>query len=447
METPKNFLSRYNSLFKAAFVFFLALLLMIPNSMIRDIIREREWKQEEALQDISNSWGREQTLSGPVLSIPYYEKVKTKDALDNIRIKKVKKHLQILPDKLLIDGEVITHKRYRGIYEIVVYNSVLNFKGGFQDLDLPIADVPFEQFQFEDAFLTIGINDTRGLQEQIEIDWNGKEQMFNPGTEPVSGIAHGLHVPVNIAVDTANKSVKSQAFSFNVKIKGSKNLNFIPTGKETKVSLNSPWATPSFNGNFLPDRRVITENGFEASWNVLHLNRHYPQAWIGKAHKIEHNAFGVGLLLPVDNYQKSTRAIKYAFLFICLTFLAFFFIEIMKKVNIHPIQYILVGLALCIFYTLLVSISEQLSFNYAYLIASTMTILLIFTYAKAILKKSSFALVIGGILSLLYGFIFTIIQLEDLSLLVGSVGLFFVLAFIMYFSRHIDWYSMKRNKT
>jgi inner membrane protein len=213
-------------------------------------------------------------------------------------------------------------------------------------------------------------------------------------------------------------------------------------GKVTDINMNSNWSNPSFNGAFLPDTHKVDHNGFVANWNVLHLNRNFPQIWTSSHQTIEGSAFGVDLLLPVDNYQKSYRAIRYAILFIGFTFLVFFFIEVLNKIFIHPVQYILVGIALIVFYTLLLAISEHIRFNYAFVLSAVATLLLIGGYIRAILKSWKLTGLITGILSVLYSFIFVIIQLQDYALLIGSIGVFIILALTMYFSRKIDWYNL-----
>lgn len=197
---------------------------------------------------------------------------------------------------------------------------------------------------------------------------------------------------------------------------------------------------------FLPDSRNVTDKGFTANWNVLHLNRNYPQVWKSNMYSIRDSEFGIVLLLPVDNYQKSYRSIRYAILFICFTFLVFFFIEVLNKIFIHPIQYILVGIALIVFYTLLLSLSEHVKYNFAFIISAVSTILLIAGYVKAILKSGKLTLLTSGILTILYTFIFVIIQLQDFALLIGSIGIFIILGLTMFFSRKIDWYDLNLNE-
>ncbi|WP_339608082.1 cell envelope integrity protein CreD, partial [uncultured Roseivirga sp.] len=243
-----------------------------------------------------------------------------------------------------------------------------------------------------------------------------------------------------VAIDSESKSIP---FSFDLNINGTESLSFNPIGKTTNISLASTWPHPSFGGQFLPDSYNITDNGFTAEWSVFDLNRNYPQQWEGRAHQISNSSFGVDLYQPVDNYQRNTRSAKYAILILFLTFITFFFVEILNKKRIHPIQYILVGLALTVFYTLLLSLSEQVGFNNAYLIASAIIVGMVSLYAKSILQSSKLAMVMFGFFTLIYSFIFVILQLEDFALLVGSFGLVLVLGFCMYLSRKVDWYNIK----
>jgi inner membrane protein len=217
-------------------------------------------------------------------------------------------------------------------------------------------------------------------------------------------------------------------------------------GKETVLKLQSPWTSPSFDGSFLPDSSKVSEQGFEAYWKILHLNRNYPQSWLNNKHQFTDSAFGLNLLLPVDNYTQTDRSIKYALLFIVLTFLIFFFLELVNKVSVHPLQYILVGFALALFYILLLSISEHLHFQLAYLIASLMTLGLIAWYSYSILKQTKLAALVVANLVILYAFIYTIIQMESYALMMGSIGLFIILAIIMYFSRKVDWKSLNMSE-
>lgn len=434
MKNLKN-----NIYFKIFAIFFVMLLLLIPTSMIESLIGERENTQTEAIKEVSSKWAEAQTISGPFISIPYYKYIKeeaTKDKAE--KIIQVKEYLHILPTQLKINGNINPEKRDRSIYEIVVYNSKLTLNGSFDGIDLTTFDIPQKDILFDKAELVIGITDLRGIEKQVALKWNSSDYFFNSGVTSNDLVSSGINALININAD--NKTVYN--FSVDLDLKGSQFLYFTPIGKITDVTINSTWANPSFNGAFLPDSRTISSKGFKANWNVLHLNRNYPQMWTNDQYKIEDSSFGIDLLLPVDNYQKSYRSIKYAILFIGFTFLTFFFIEVLNKKFIHPIQYLLVGFSLIIFYTLLLSISEHLAFNTAFFIAAIATLTLISFYVHAILKNKNLTLLITGILLILYSFIFIIIQLQDYALLIGSIGIFIILALVMYFSRKIDWYNL-----
>ncbi len=434
MKSLKN-----NLYFKIVTIFIIALLLLIPTSMIESLIFERENTQKEAISEVSSKWGEEQTISGPFISIPYTKFVKEFSKKDSAeKLVPVKDFIHVLPNVLNINGNINPEERNRGIYEIVVYNSKVNISGKFSSINLSEFDIPKENIQFDKAYLTVGINDLRGIEEQINLKWNTKTVSFNPGVTNNDIVKSGINAPVTVS---SNDSLE-YGFSFDINLKGSQLLYFTPVGKVTDINMSSSWKNPSFNGAFLPDTRTVSDSGFKANWNVLHLNRNYPQAWIGSKFNIDNSAFGINLLLPVDNYQKSYRSIRYAILFIAFTFMVFFFIEILNKVFIHPIQYILVGIALIVFYSLLLSISEHLKFNLAFIISAIATLLLIAGYVKAILKSNQLTYLISSILLILYSFIFIIIQLQDFALLIGSIGIFIILGLVMYFSRKIDWYSL-----
>jgi len=432
-----------NLYFKIGGITLIALLLLIPTGMIKSIIYEREQTQREAIDEVSEKWGGAQTLQGPVLTIPYTRNVKEIDkATGKETLVQITERLHVLPSKLDIQASVKPDRRHRGVYEIVVYNSALHVSGAFTKLDFKDLEAKGHSFKFNEATLNAGIDDLRGIEKQIELNWEGKKLPFNPGVSNQDIFYSGINAKVSISPTDDHL----YRFSFDIELKGSQQLYFTPVGKETDVVLNSDWQTPKFDGAFLPDQHKTDKAGFKAHWNVLNLNRNYPQSWTGSSYKLRDSSFGVDLKLPVDNYQKSHRSIHYAILFIGLTFLVFFFIEIFQASGIHPIQYILVGIALVVFYTLLLSISEHIRFNYAFILSALATVALISLYVRAILRSLKMSLFIAGLLSMLYIFIFVIIQLEDLALLIGSIGVFIILGLVMYFSRKIDWYNIGQDK-
>lgn len=443
MQKQNKMNLKNNIYFKLGTIIIIILLLLIPTSMIEGLIYERESTQSRAINEVSSKWAEEQTISGPYISIPFYKYVKEMSSKDSIeKIVRIKDFIHILPSQLKVDGKINPEKRHRGIYEIIVYNSKLNIAGTFNKIDFSALDIQPENILFDQAEFVVGINDLRGIEEQLELSWNNDKISFNPGVPSSDVVRSGVNAKINILPnDSSNYN-----FNLSLTLKGSQLLYFTPVGKVTDVSMNSEWSNPSFNGAFLPDKRNVTEKGFTAHWNILHLNRNYPQIWTSSRYSIQHSSFGIDLILPVDNYQKSYRSIRYAILFIVLTFIVFFFIEVLNKIFIHPIQYILVGVALIVFYTLLLSISEHLKFNFAFIISAIATLLLIAGYVRAILKSVQLALLVSGILAVLYTFIFVIIQLQDYALLIGSIGLFVILALVMYFSRKIDWYNLNLNE-
>ena len=297
-------------------------------------------------------------------------------------------------------------------------------------------------FFFDKATINIGVNDLKGIEKQVTINWNNEDISFNSGTSTKHIISRGINAVVPVKKD----SIINYIFTTEIDLKGSQYLYFTPVGKTTNIDINSNWNTPSFTGMYLPDERSVSNTGFNSKWNILHLNRNYPQEWVGNEYNINSSSFGTDLLLPVDNYKKSYRVARYAILFLVLTFVTFFFVEIMRKVFIHPIQYLLVGIAIIVFYILLLSISEHVKFNLAYIIASFLTISLVSLYIISILKSKKIELLIFGILLIMYSFIFTIIQLEDYALLIGSLGMFTIIGIVMYYSRKIDWYHIKLGK-
>lgn len=444
-----TFIERNAALIKGFFIGFLVLLLLIPTLMIDSLIGEREVRKGEAVREVSSKWANSQKLIGPILRIPYFEISKvekvTTSGKKEIEQTKNLEYAYFLPNQLTINGEISPEKRSRGIYDVIVYGSKTTFNGNFSGISLEQFKTLPENILWKDASILFTLSDFRGIEEEVELTWNGKKSFFTSGaTLPFNSgetafISSGISAPIEII----DEGKGMYSFSFVANLKGSESLNFVPIGKTTQVNLKSKWQSPSFIGTFLPDKRTITANGFSATWKVLHLNRDFPQQWTGVASNSMNDAsFGVNLITPNDSYQQSSRSIKYAILIIALTFMAFFFLEILNNKRVHPFNYILIGLALCIFYTLLISISEFLSFNLSYFLATIMTIGLVFLYSKSIFDNVRLAGLVSLVMLILYGFIFVIIQLEDTALLIGSIGLFLILAVTMYISRKINWQNV-----
>ncbi len=433
----KSFFERHNTTMKSLVVAFLLMFMLIPRQKIVDLIYEREYFRNQAIDEVSNKWSYEQNVMGPVVSVPYIEFYREDN---NKPLQKVYKFAHFLPEDLKIKAEMIPTSRYRGIYEVVVYVAKVHFEGYFNPFDVPSLGIPKENILWEYASVAIGMNDLRGIEEQIAIQWNDSKITFNPGMETNDVLPNGVSTKVPVR-PFSDKTVSRYSFNFNVVLRGTGSLNFIPVGHEMNLHVHSPWTSPKFDGAFLPEKYEITPNGFTADWKVLHLNRPFPQYWLGNM-QTESSAFGVNLLIALDDYKQSNRAVKYAFILITLTFALYFFIEMLNKRRIHPFHYILVGLAICLFFTLLISMTEHIRFSLAYLISTIMTVGLVVWYSNSILKDTRLAQLVGGILSLLYGFVFVIVRLEDYALLMGSLGLFVALTIVMYYARKVDWYDL-----
>ncbi len=419
--------------FKACTIGVLMRLMLIPVSMIRDLIWERDMTGRSVTEEISSKWGNRQTLTGPVITVPYqYNTVQ-----DN-RVIKARGYARFLPEELNVEAQVTPEIRYRGIYKVVVYQSEIKAAGTFNFPDFEKLNVKDALIEWENTFITIGISDLRGIRSDLVFRRDGESKEVISGAEGSDIISSGVTVKLPLSPDGSKG--KGFNFDFELKLNGSHGLFFLPTGKNTHVTMASDWGTPSFDGDFLPAERDITPDRFSARWDVFSYNRNFPQMWTGKIASVDDFEFGVQLLLPVDQYQKTMRSVKYAVMFIALTFLAFFLTELISRRRIHPMQYLLVSIGLVLFYTLLLAISEQIGFDWAYLISASAIVVLITAYSHSVFKHSKPTAIMGGFLTLLYLFLYTVLQLEDLALLIGSVGLFVALAVIMYVSRKVNWY-------
>jgi inner membrane protein len=345
----------------------------------------------------------------------------------------------LLPEQLNVKGNVSTKALKRGIYDFTVYETSLDLTGRFnlpKDFE---KNSDGKEWHFEEAQVIVEVTNLRGLRDNVVLHLNGTSHDMEPNAGSMGGLACTVDLSSLLEGNTLDFSVK-------VPFKGSGNLMFAPAGQTTTINLTSDCVTPSFDGDYLPDERQVNDNGFEASWKVLAINRDYPQFMesnYSNSSKINNSTFGVELKVPVEQYQQTDRVIKYAFLIILLTFAAVFFVETRKATPIHPVQYLLIGIALILFYILLLSFSEHMSFLLSYLIASVMTIGLITVFMASVAKDKKTAMGIGILLTILYAFVYILLQLESYALLVGSVGVFVILGIAMFATQKIDWYKKK----
>jgi inner membrane protein len=469
METPSslslNLIERFNKwiqesiMVKLVSIGFLILVLLIPASWIESIIFERQQRAGEVINEVASKWSGSQTISGPVLIIPYKKMEVIDYGKDGKEIRESTQNGYFLPDNLDITGNITPEELHRGIFDAVVYESALKVNATFSKPDFSKFSVADEMIQWKDAYLVFGITDLRGISENPKFTMGTSEL----SAEPSNNI--GVSIKKSVQSGSANYIYESSSdyepstngivtklgwttadsfsgdFNMTLDLKGSRRLDFIPAGKTTEVKLAGKWNNPSFDGEFLPAKRDFTNDSFTASWKILHFNRPFSQQWNENNKVLSGADFGVRLLVPVDQYQKSIRTAKYGVLIILLTFMSLFLVEITQKIRIHPFQYILIGAALTIYYSLLLSFSEHLGYDLAYLVASLATVILISLYSTTFFTHKKLAILFSLLLTTFYGFIYVIILQQDFSLLLGSVALFAIIGTLMYFSRKVKWYK------
>lgn len=431
-QNPEPQSSANKIMIKAIITGVLILAMLIPSFFVSGLVTEREQRQKEVVAEVSSKWALRQTITSPYIFIPYTVNQTGKDG----KIVKVQEHLLLLPENFSVEGSIDPEERPRSIYKVLLYKSNTTNKGNFI-IQIP-KDIDTASLQLSEARICMGITDFKGIEEKIVVNLNGSDYDLGAGLPTNEIDSSGLSAPINLSLSDIGKSV---TFSMPLKIKGSEQLHFVPLAGNSSFNIHSTWSSPSFDGNVLPGERTVTDSGFTAQWTFSKAN--LPFGTVLKEFNFgkENFSFGVTMIQPADQYAKTMRSVKYAILFIGLTFCLFFIIELMQKKPFHPVQYVLVGLAITIFYSLLLSISEFILFDVAYLVSAFATVMLITLYAKSHFKSWKVAMVFAAILGGLYTFIFILIRLEDTALLVGSIGLFIVLAIVMYVSRKINWYN------
>jgi inner membrane protein len=408
----------------------LVLLLQIPVALIDGTIAERRTTKSAAFSEVTATWGAPQQVVGPVLTVPV--RAPSANGTETVVAR------QFLPRTLSVRGRVDTEVRRRGIFDVPLYVARLHVEGTFAT---PV-ETHSTVLLWEQASVAVGLSDARAIRAASALSFGDRKLSWEPGAGDAPFLEGGVHVAVPIAAAPSG----AIPFAFDLTLAGSGRLAVVPAGDDTLVTLASPWRDPSFDGGSLPVERRVGAAGFEATWKTMSLGRGFASSWthpqeVTRQH-LAASALGVSLLSPTDTYRLNERAVKYQLLFLGLTFFAFVLFELLAPLRIHPVQYVLVGFALCLFYLLLLSFSEHVGFARAYAIAAADVVVLVTAYVRFVLAKGSRALAIGGFLAVLYAFLFVLLQIQDYALLVGSVGLFLLLAGVMWFTRHVDWYAL-----
>lgn len=431
--------ARRSVLLRMLFIAFLVLVLQIPIFTIDSTVSEREATRQGAIDEVTRTWGGAQQVAGPVLTVPYL--VRTADDKGKVTVRTL--HAHFLPRELDTTATIATEIRYRGIFQVPLYSLTLNGRGTFAPPDFSAWQVAAADVLWDKAVLAVGVSDPKAIRTGSAIRWGNATSDFRPGRGPGAFLEAGIHAPLPGLGAVKDRPLP---FAFDLSLGGSHRLLFAPLGMETRVGMTSAWPDPSFIGAYLPASREVGPKGFTARWQIPHLGRNFPQQWIESevdSKALGAAAFGVSLLSPVDAYHTIHRAVKYQLLFLFLTFVAFYLFELFSSLRIHPVQYLLVGSALCLFYLLLLSLSEHVGFARAYTIASAAVVVLVAGYVRAAFGNAR-AVSIAAMLIVLYAFLFVLLHVQDYALLVGSLGLFLILALLMYATRKVDWYQVGR---
>ncbi|WP_413533661.1 cell envelope integrity protein CreD [Empedobacter brevis] len=450
----QSFYLQNRTMVKGLMVCLLVLGLLIPIPFILNLIEERQGNKEKVIKEISDKWSGKQTIYGPFIEVTYVEKVNNGEG--KVTEQQMKKYISA--NELNINGTIDTQLKSRSIYEAVVYNSKLNINSKFMNYTDMFAEIGIDNIL--STRIIFGISDPKGYENKVVVQSNGKNYplTMDNTTSPIEiqsevGAENNEYsepekskkvIPVQMMAQKIDPlTFDFNQVSINLVMKGSQMLNIIPSAINTKVNLTTDWKDLKYDGNFLPNSDPETKNGkTNVKWSIYQQNPLQGQIWKDSSNFSDYS-FGVNFLQMNDHYDKTYRSTKYAILFIGLTFVAFFFIESRNNFNIHLVQYALVGFAICVNFVLLLSLSEYLGFDFAYFISSGATILLISFFVYSFLKSFGLTFKITLMLIFLYAFIYSILQLKEHALLAGSIGLFMIVAILMYYSKNIEWNKIK----
>ena len=422
---------------------FIAFLMLIPLGQVSSVVDERSELHQNVLENIARQWGNPQVLTGPALILPIVEKytvnekVKDKDGNEKIELKHYmrNRNVVILPKRLKQDIGLQEHYRYRGIYKSLVYSSDIKVAGEFIIPDISKLSDDLDEVRYDKAYILMGLSDTKAIENVSDLMLNTVKYSFEPGTKlDLKGVRSGFHAPVLLS-----KKESNYKFSFNLKTNGSSYIRFSAFGEKTEVNVHSSWKHPSFQGAILPAKRNIDDAGFTATWKIPSLARNFPQTWIHELHSYDVTELltGVDLFEPVALYSLVDRSIKYGVLFILLTFLTFLVFEVTQKSKLHYVQYVLIGFSLGLFFLTLLSLSEHMAFLNSYLLASGITIVTISLYTWFSNRNTKQFASILLLLTALYSIMYSLLQLEDYALLMGTGLLLIILFVLMWITRNL----------
>ncbi|MBI5381753.1 MAG: cell envelope integrity protein CreD [Opitutae bacterium] len=424
----------------------LVLLLQIPLGMVDSLLRERRQRRDTAVAEITQLWGKPQTLVGPVLAVPYTYHTETEETsyVGGQKIVEKKRRAWranafFLPEQLTVVGKLDPESRYRGIYAATVYTGHIKVTGNFRRPDFAALGIAPAEVRWSEAWVSLGLSDLRGTREALTMQWAGVPRTLLPGLNCEIGKT-GLHAPL----PDLTAAAETLPFALEVTLNGSESLSLIPVGRQTTARISAAWPDPSFTGAFLPTLREVRADGFNAQWQVSYYGRDFPQQWTDRTGETKPEAkvfaaasFGVNLVAATDAYRTTERALKHGVLFLALIFTAFFLFEMGAALRLHGLHYGLVGAALCLFYLGLLALAEFTGFGAAYGLAAAASTLLIVLYSLAILHSGGRTLIVAVALIGVYGYLYFVLQMQDYALLAGTGVLFVALAAVMWVTRRL----------
>jgi len=429
----------------------LILLLHVPLLLTHGVLIERQGYQRQAVAEIASRWGGDQLVTGPILAVPYaYKTTVIRPKVVAGKVVQVEETefaaatAYFLPEVLAVGGAIETEIRHRGIYDAAVYGTTLQLSGSFQP-DFAAAGIGADRIDWDKACVLVGVSDLHGVRSVSPLRIAGRRTTAFESADNTTGDL----LPLAARIEGAAAGARLE-FAFEVAVQGSQQLQIAPAGKVTKVTLRSPWPDPSFGGAYLPAKRQVTPEGFQADWEISHFSRGFPQSWTTQANrddemmrKIAAASFGVTFAQPVDGYRLSERAEKYGLLFFVLIFAVFFLFEMTSALRIHPLQYGLVGAGLCLFFLGFLALSEVLAPGLAYGAAAAACTALVALYAWSFLRTGRRTLIVIGGLAATYGYLYFVLQSQDFALLAGTAALFVALGLVMFVTRRFNWYTLE----
>jgi inner membrane protein len=424
--------------FKLVLIVVLTIIMAVPLLFIQLALSDRESRAADAVTDVATGWSGAQTVTGPILFVPY--DITTKEVVDKKVVTTTNSYTAIiLPKRLDVDAQAATETLWRGIFEVPVYRSAIRMRATFDPETVRSINFGATHIRWAEATIGVGVSDVRGLIGNVALHHDTGSVAFQPGLADAVADRGGIHAPIDLS--NVNGPLD---LDIALSLRGSRELSLAPLGEQTTAQIKSSWPDPSFFGTFLPTERRVDAKGFEAKWSVPYLARGFGQTFSGldSLNRVFSTSFGVRFYQSVDFYQLVQRSLKYAVMFVGLAFLVFFIVELISGKRLHGAQYAMIGAAQVLFYLLLLSFAEHIGFGFAYLLAMGGTIVMTCLYASSVLASRLQAAILFVVLTLLYGLLYIILIQEDYALLVGSLLIFSALGITMFVTRRMDWYQI-----